>query len=186
MIYYIADMHFGHENVIGFDARPFKNVDEMNNVLISNWNSKITADDFVYVLGDALWGKEEESIKILEQLNGHKHLIQGNHDKVHGRLRKYWDSIEQYAETEDGGYAVVLSHYPLMFYKNQRFGSIMLHGHVHKQYGNLIEQWKQEQIVLGIPSQIINVGCMMPYMNYTPRTLAEILLEYSADKYKNE
>lgn len=28
---------------------------------------------------------------------------------------------------------------------------------------------------MGIPSRLINVGCMMDYMRYTPRTLEELL-----------
>ena len=29
MNYYISDLHFGHENCIKFDNRPFANADEM-------------------------------------------------------------------------------------------------------------------------------------------------------------
>ena len=39
----------------------------------------------------------------------------------------------------------------------------------------LIEKWKKEQWAMGIPSRLINVGCMMEYMRYTPRTLTELL-----------
>ena len=101
MIYYIADMHFGHENVIRFDDRPFADTEQMDEVLIQNWNERITADDTVYVLGDAFWKNEENSIRIMQRLQGHKHLIQGNHDRVKGKLRPYWESIEQYAEVND-------------------------------------------------------------------------------------
>ena len=101
MIYYIADMHFGHENVIRFDDRPFADTEQMDEVLIQNWNERVTADDTVYVLGDAFWKNEENSIRIMQRLQGHKHLIQGNHDRVKGKLRPYWESIEQYAEVND-------------------------------------------------------------------------------------
>lgn len=98
MIYYIADMHFGHKNVLRFDKRPFADTDLMDEVLIHNWNEHVTDDDTVYVLGDAFWKNEENSVKIIQRLNGHKHLIRGNHDRVHSRLRFHWESIEQYAE----------------------------------------------------------------------------------------
>ena len=55
MIYYIADMHFGHTNVIRFDDRPFADTEQMDEVLIQNWNERITADDTVYALGDSFW-----------------------------------------------------------------------------------------------------------------------------------
>lgn len=115
MIYYIADMHFGHKNVLRFDKRPFADTDLMDEVLIHNWNEHVTDDDTVYVLGDAFWKNEENSVKIIQRLNGHKHLIRGNHDRVHSRLRFHWESIEQYAEINDGNTLVIMSHYPIMF-----------------------------------------------------------------------
>ena len=134
------------------------------------------ADDTVYVLGDAFWKNEENSIRIMQQLNGHKHLIQGNHDRVKGKLRPYWESIEQYAEVNDENRLAILSHYPILFYKNQHYGAVMLYGHVHNtREWSLVEKWKNEQWTMGIPSRLINVGCMMAYMNYTPRTLDELL-----------
>ena len=89
MIFYIADMHFGHENVLRFDNRPFQETAPMDDMLIQNWNARVTDDDTVYVLGDAFWKNEENSVNILQQLKGHKHLIQGNHDRVKGKLRFY-------------------------------------------------------------------------------------------------
>ena len=127
-------------------------------------------------LGDAFWKNEENSVKIIQRLNGHKHLIRGNHDRVHSRLRFHWESIEQYAEINDGNTLVIMSHYPIMFYKNQHYGSVMLYGHVHNtREWQLVEKWKHEQWDMGIPSRLINVGCMMDYMRYTPRTLEELL-----------
>ena len=106
----------------------------------------------------------------------YKHLIQGNHDRVKGKLRPYWESIEQYAEVNDENRLVILSHYPILFYKNQHYGAVMLYGHVHNtREWELVEKWKKEQWAMGIPSRLINVGCMMAYMNYTPRTLDELL-----------
>ena len=112
----------------------------------------------------------------MQRLQGHKHLIQGNHDRVKGKLRPYWESIEQYAEVNDENRLVILSHYPIPFYKNQHYGAVMLYGHVHNtREWELVEKWKKAQWELGIPSRLINVGCMMAYMNYTPRTLDELL-----------
>ena len=99
-----------------------------------------------------------------------------NHDRVKGKLRPYWESIEQYAEVNDENRLVILSHYPILFYKNQHYGATMLYGHVHNtREWELVEKWKTEQWTMGIPSRLINVGCMMEYMRYTPRTLTELL-----------
>lgn len=176
MIYYIADMHFGHQNVLRFDNRPFADANQMEEALIHNWNERVTPEDTVYVLGDAFWKNEASSLQIIQHLNGHKHLIRGNHDRVHGQLQFHWESIEQYAEINDENTLVILSHYPIPFYKNQHYGAVMLYGHVHNtREWCLIEKWKHEQWEMGIPSRLINVGCMMDYMGYTPQTLEEIL-----------
>ena len=64
----------------------------------------------------------------------------------------------------------------ILFYKNQHYGAVMLYGHVHNtREWELVEKWKKEQWTMGIPSRLINVGCMMEYMRYTPRTLTELL-----------
>ena len=187
MNYYISDLHIGHANVIRFDGRPFVDVNEMNNAIIENWNSRVKTDDTVYILGDCFWKNEENSVKLIQRLKGHKHLIRGNHDRVHGRLRFYYESIEHYAEINDNDRLVILCHYPIPFYKNQHYGAVMLYGHVHrtKEYEYLTEMRKSIRAKAkgyGTPNgNFINVGCMMPYMNYTPRTLAEIIAGDAAD-----
>ena len=176
MIYYIADMHFGHRNVLRFDARPFENIEDMDETIIRNWNARVMDDDTVYVLGDAFWKNEAGSLAIFSRLKGHKHLIRGNHDRVHGKLGKLWESIEHYSEMTDGNTQVVMCHYPIPFYKGQFYGGVMLYGHVHNsQDWDLLKKCQQLTWDAGRPSHLINVGCMMPYMAYTPRTLAEII-----------
>ena len=98
-----------YTNVLRFDNRPFPDTAQMDDTLIQNWNDRVTSEDTVYVLGDAFWKSEENSIQIMERLRGHKHLIQGNHDRVKGKLRFYWESITQYAEVNDENRLVILS-----------------------------------------------------------------------------
>lgn len=176
MIFYIADTHFGHENAIRYDERPFADTREMAEGLIDRWNKRVGEEDTVYVLGDAFWKDGEDSANIFKRLNGHKRLIRGNHDKLRRPLGALWESVEPYVEIVDGGTQVVLCHYPILFYRNQHHGAVMLYGHVHStNEWRLIEKWRRELRELGIPDKIINVGCMMPYMDYAPRTLAELL-----------
>lgn len=80
MNFYISDLHIGHENVIKYDNRPFANADEMNDTIFSNWNSRVTRDDTVYILGDFIWLKESKWYDIVSGLTGNKVLVRGNHD----------------------------------------------------------------------------------------------------------
>lgn len=79
-IYYIADCHFYHKNILYLDKRPFKSIDEMTSVMIANWNAKVQPEDTIYILGDLSFDKAGKTIDLLSKWNGHKHLIRGNHD----------------------------------------------------------------------------------------------------------
>ena len=187
MIYYIADMHFGHKNILKYDKRPFADTEQMDEKIIRRWNGRVNEYDTVYVLGDAFFKGEERSLAIMQRLNGHKRLIRGNHDRNNGKLLKLWESLSEYEELRDGERLVVLSHYPMMFYNHQHDGAVMLYGHVHNtREWELVEKWQQELWRIGIPARIINVGCMMEYMDYTPRTLDEILAANPEPEIKEE
>lgn len=179
--FYISDLHYGHANAISFDNRPFRTVDEMNAALINNWNYAVEKDDTVYILGDMFWCKTSEAVSVMDRLNGLKYLITGNHDRI-GRdseLRSRFVGIKDYAEIKDDGRNVVLCHYPIPCFKNHYYGWYHLYGHVHSSFEwNMMESVKRQMIELyDKHCRMYNVGAMMPYMNYTPRTLNEILEE---------
>jgi calcineurin-like phosphoesterase family protein len=176
--FYIADLHFGHKNIIRYDNRPFISVNEMDNVLIKNWNYVVSNDDFVYILGDISWYDDSRTVDIFSRLNGHKILIKGNHDKISSYLRTSFDKVVDYLEINDNGNKVVMSHYPMPFWNGQFRDSVHLYGHIHNsRQWNMMESWREELKQLqDIPGRMYNVGCMISYMNYTPRTLDEILL----------
>lgn len=178
MNYYISDLHFGHENIIKFDNRPFKSVEEMDAKIIENWNNVVENGDNIYILGDMFWCNMNKSIEILDKLNGVKFLIKGNHCRCHdGRFLKKFAKVSEYMEIDDNGRKVVLCHYPIPYFKNHYYGWYHLYGHVHntKEYGLVLKAQQDLIDGLGVPCNMYNVGCMMPYMDYTPRTLDEIL-----------
>lgn len=190
-IFYIADTHFGHKNIIRFDNRPFTDVHEMEQTLINNWNNKVDKSDTVYIVGDFCWEKEDGWLRILNKLNGSKVLIRGNHDlkKMSKVLRNKFVDIKDYKEIKDNGRHVILSHYPIMAYKHSYdTNTYMLHGHTHQTTEQkYIDKWTKElrdnisTDVICSKGQIYNVGCMCSYMNYFPRTLDEILENANID-----
>lgn len=84
MIYFIADTHFNHENIIKYRNRPFKNSQEMNEYIIKKWNSIVKENDIVYHLGVVGFGTTEMLKDIVGRLNGIKILLRGNHDFKRG------------------------------------------------------------------------------------------------------
>ena len=72
MIYFTADTHFGHENVIRFCRRPYATAAEMDEALIDNWNSRVKGNDTVFILGDMFFRSDnaEEILRCLKEKNG--------------------------------------------------------------------------------------------------------------------
>lgn len=189
MNFYISDLHFGHKNCMSYDNREFRNIEEHDDHIIKRWNETVGVDDDVYLLGDISWHNVTKTIEIFEQLNGTIHLIVGNHDKklIKNRdLQKRFSEIVPYKELEfDNGSGVVLCHYPIPCFNHHYYGWYHLYGHVHNSFEeNMMRQIKFQMVELyGNPCNMWNVGCMLPYMNYTPRTLREIMvLGYELEK----
>lgn len=176
--FYISDWHYGHNNILAFDNRPFKAIEEMNQALVERWNAVVADGDIVYVLGDMFWCGIEKALPILDSLAGQKFLIKGNHDRCHdSRFVKRFVKISEYMEAEDGDRKVILCHYPIPCFKNHYYGWYHLYGHVHNSFEwNMMEHDKYlMQELYGHPCQMFNVGAMMPWMDYTPRTLDEVV-----------
>ena len=175
---YISDWHYGHKNCLRFDNRPWVDIEQANQEMIRRWNETVEDDDTVYILGDMFWCGTEEAVKVLDQLKGQKVLVKGNHDRCHdNRFRSRFLELRDYMEIEDGSRHVVLCHYPIPCFRNHFYGWIHLYGHVHSSFEwNMMESVKHEMTALyDKRCQMYNVGAMMPYIDYIPRTLDEIL-----------
>ena len=172
---YISDYHIGHPNVLKFDSRPFSSLDEMHETIIRRWNSAVAPNDEVYILGDFAWNNEKGA-EVLRQLKGKKYLILGNHDRLNAELRSHFVWIKDMETVKDGSNHVVLCHYPLAHWRNADYGYIHLYGHIHEgRDAEPYEQYTEKMKKRGLPYESYNVGCMISYMAYTPRTLEEIM-----------
>lgn len=175
--FYIADWHFGHKNCIAFDNRPFLSIDEMNSELIRRWNDRVGTGDVVYVLGDMFWCRPEVATPVMDELRGTKILVKGNHDRCNDdEFAKKFSKVCDYLEVDDNGRNIVLSHYPMPCFKNHYYGWYHFYGHVHTSFEHnmmLHQKYLMEELY-GKQCQMYNVGAMLPYMDYTPRTFEEI------------
>lgn len=174
--FYISDTHFGHKNILRYDNRPFFTLSEMEKAIIENWNRVVSKNDTVYILGDFSWYGDKETIEILNKLAGQKILVKGNHDKFSKKVFDCFAKVCDYLEITDNNNKVILSHYPMPFWNGQFRDSVHLYGHVHNSHQwNVCENLKNELRQLqDLPMRMYNVGCMMEWMDYTPRTLQEI------------
>ena len=78
-VFFTADLHLFHDNILWMNKRPFKDCDEMYEYFVKEWNSKVGPDDYVFVLGDVLWGSQASRLKALsEKLNGRICIVLGN------------------------------------------------------------------------------------------------------------
>lgn len=178
--FYISDLHLGHKNCLTLDNRPFDTVEEMEHTIIHRWNSVVSKTDEVYILGDMFWNNEDIK-EVLPQLKGNLYLIRGNHDRINADMTKRFVWIKDYAEIKDNGEHLILCHYPIAHWRNADYGTIHLYGHIHtgrdsRPFEEYVELMKNRNM----PYSCYNVGCMLPYMDYTPRMLDEIIKAASA------
>lgn len=131
--FFTSDTHFHHANIIRYSNRPFKNVVEMNDTIINNWNAVVTKDDVVYHLGDFAFGREDYHIDmILQRLNGYIIFIEGNHDKLTRRNKsKFYNYYYGHHEITLYEQHIVMNHYPMLVWNKKHHGSWMLCGHTH-------------------------------------------------------
>lgn len=181
-VFFTSDLHFGHENALRFDKRPFASVEEMDAELIRRWNAKVGKRDLVYVLGDMIWkSRKGEAEQIIRSLNGQIILIKGNHDRFlhNAKAKAALAGVKDYDDicvTLENGKKrrCILSHFFIPLYNGHRHKTVHLHGHSHKTDESVMEYMISAFLNgAGYRNEIYNVGCM--YWNYEPVTLDEIL-----------
>jgi calcineurin-like phosphoesterase family protein len=175
-LYFTADLHLCHPGVIQFGNRPVADVDEMHELIIKNWNAKISNNSTVYILGDVSWKRLEHCEHILDQLNGNKILISGNHDD--NGIDKYFEESYDmlYLKIRDEiTYYAHLCHYPLFEWWKQQAGGFNIHGHTHGKI-NCMDFCNPQRLDVG-----------MDCHNMTPLSWEEIknILKERKEKYDN-
>jgi calcineurin-like phosphoesterase family protein len=130
-IYITSDTHFFHKNIISYCNRPFKSVEEMNYVMIDNWNKTVSPEDEIWHLGDVCLLDEDKISKFIARLNGHKKLIMGNHDEKYSP--KQWRDMgfeEVYPYPIIYKKFYIFSHEPVFL--NEKIPYANVHGHLHQ------------------------------------------------------
>lgn len=186
---YTSDPHFGHANMILLQRRSFlrggdvvpgrnggwrwasdeikdKRRDEMDLVIMSNWNNVVGPSDDVYVLGDFSFA---DPFPYVRQLNGRIHLVLGNHDYK----RKYKKRRHPFYEVQDvvnlniNQYErIFMAHYAHRVWPASHKGSYHLYGHSHDN----------------LPPWGLSFDCGIDGHDLTPWTEEEVLERFRAMK----
>jgi len=187
-IFFTSDNHFLHKNIIKYCDRPFNNVEDMNEHLIAKWNLIVGDDDLIFCLGDFSLGTPQDTLAILNRLNGYKVLIKGNHEK--STLKKHstkdmfeggiYDLLEIKVnddEVSNDFQDIILCHYTMLTFNKSYRGAWQLFGHVH---GNLDgdPRVSPNQIDVGVDSH------MFEPISY--QKVKEIITKKNLDRLKGK
>lgn len=170
-VWFTADTHFGHKNIIRFCQRPYADVEEMNKAIIDNWNNVVGEDDLVFHLGDFSVGGAAEWTQLLNQLHGRIFLILGNHDmnNVNQGFMNRFQKVATQILIEIGKQRIYLNHYPFLCYGGAYRNTWQLFGHVHTNKART--GLDHSRLDMLFPSQY-DVG--VDNNNYTPVSFQEL------------
>ena len=173
-LWFTSDSHFSHVNIIKYCNRPFANAGEMDQCMVDRWNECVKPSDHIYHLGDVTMMRPKYVKHILEQLNGHKRLIRGNHDIY--RTKEY---IEAGFEEIYGVRVIdnlLMTHIPVHPDSLGRFDA-NVHGHIHDRPNFApVKRFKGVNGVLDEtrPYLVPYVNICVEVTDYRPITLEEI------------
>jgi len=177
-IWFSSDYHFNHKNIIKYENRPFKNVEEMNRVIIQKHNERVKEKDIVYFLGD--WGfyaSKNKAFrgeglpnrvkKLKDKMKGNFVSIRGNHDKLSNKI----NIANHRVILNKGGIYINLVHRPTdtIISDEQYYYPLTLCGHVHGK-------WKTKEIENNKIALVVNVS--VETNNYYPYSFDEIMVIY--------
>lgn len=140
-IWFTSDLHFGHKNIINYEERDkylniSPDIKEHDEKLIYNYNTTVSDNDLVFILGDISFYNSVETNKIIDRLRGDKILVYGNHDEkyVNSKLidKSLFKTITPYLEIKYNDINICLMHYPILSFNGMyNDKSIHLFGHIH-------------------------------------------------------
>jgi len=188
--FFTSDLHIGHKSVLEFDRRPFRDLEHMHDVLISNYNATVPERGICYFLGDIGLGSSSLTREVVTQMNGVKVLVVGNHDRGYNSCYEMgFDVVMHGATIYLGENRITMSHCPLAGVfredtngmrnstgdecwhgdiKNRKYsvadeGQFHLSGHIHSGPHNDKKRELGRQYDVGVAAN-----------NYTPVSISQI------------
>lgn len=175
-IFFTSDSHFHHENIMKYCNRPFSSIEEHDKTLIDKWNEKVGPDDVIFHLGDFAFASEHYIKRVLEQLNGKKYLVFGNHDwrrMTKSICEQYFEDVSQQMVIRIDEQLIYLNHFPFLCFSGSWKGldaSWQIFGHVHSGPNNKTGL-DNDRLQYLFPTQF---DCGVDHNNFYPYSFEEI------------
>ena len=187
-IWSTSDTQFSHKNILKFCRRPGDTGEEMDEGLIQNCNRVVGKDDMVFHLGDFAFAPNSQWKKLIDRLNGHIHLILGNHDVIRwpgDKTMELFGGVSHQMILKIDGRTVCLNHYPYLCFggtwRKPKYAVYQLFGHVHS--GPNCKGIDTDRLVNLFPYQY-DVG--VDNNNYTPVSWEQVkeIIQKQVDNIK--
>jgi len=180
MIYFLADPHFDHENVLKFEKRPFETIEEMAIQILYNINEVVKPEDTLVLVGDVCFGHRKHWRRVLDLIDcKNVVLVRGNHDRTFPANLPV--IVVEEMRMKICKQNVIVSHYPFRYpwykhwwgllrgrkprYRERRpkddGKSFVIHGHTHGK-----EKTKGRMINVGVDAR-----------EFKPVSMAQIMRE---------
>lgn len=195
-LFFTSDLHYNHRNLckgtskwdFRFDrTREYETIEEMNQTILDNINSRVGENDILFLLGDISFGGIEALEFLLDNINcKNLYLTFGNHDhlivKNENGVRERFVSAKDYMYltiTSQGAFRgkkrFALMHYPLSVWNNMAKGVIHLHGHCHLREEHKIHQGKSMDVGMdGNDLQVYSLEEVCEILESRPNRLTNI------------
>lgn len=137
MYWFTSDEHYGHTNILKYNDRPWDTIEEMDEGLISNFNSVVDKGDVTIHAGDFCWLNKKEDVykKYVNRLNGTHILLIGSHDHWQSNSARYiW-------RKRIDGNLIVVCHYCMKTWEASHYNSWQLFGHSHGRLEGVGKQY---------------------------------------------
>lgn len=150
-VWFTADTHLGHGNIIKYCQRPFLSREEAaatradprsrlrlsdetvrrhDDALLNAINERVAIDDHLWIVGDFCWGGFDEARRYRDRIRcANVFLVWGNHDR--GEIAPVFSDTMEQGMVRVEGQEIWLNHYPMRSWNKSFHGSWHVYGHVH-------------------------------------------------------
>lgn len=168
MMYFTADLHYGHDNIVKYCNRPVLSAEEEaalksganfkispetrvrhHNLIVNSINARVREEDTLWVIGDCVSRHLADEFRAAIRCRDLR-LVRGNHDTPHieGIFTQVHDIAHVWVgDGRHGKRWLTLCHYPMKSWFKSNRGSVMLHGHCH---GNMAHEPNELILDVGV------------------------------------